>query len=393
LTLGHSYVVGLNRRLAHEMSHLGSAWEVVAAAPTYFYGPADLHPNLLEVCKNEPCPIVPLRAYFSKRIHFFFYGSALQSLLGQGWDLVHCWEEPYILSGAQVAFWTPISTRLVFRTAQNADKKFIPPFNWIENYSMSRASGWVASGFSVLSNRIMRPLYQARAHRLIPLGVDVNAFRPDPRRGAEVRRSLWWDADGPPVVGFLGRLVPEKGVQMLTRVLDRLATPWRALFVGTGPLESWLRRWARRHGDRIRICKDVCHESVPGYLNAMDVLCAPSQTFPNWREQFGRMLIEAFACGVPVVGSDSGEIPNVLEDTGVVVGEKDEEGWCSALGRLLDSEGSRRELAARGLERARTTYSWTVVARQHIEFFEEVLDSRGRRLPPTNKFAECILSS
>jgi glycosyltransferase involved in cell wall biosynthesis len=248
----------------------------------------------------------------------------------------------------------------------------------------------VASGITVTRNLLKRPLYQARAHRLIPLGVDVAAFRPNPRQGAEVRRLLGWDAGGPPVVGYLGRLVPEKGVQMLTRVLDRLATPWRALFVGTGPLEPWLKRWARRYGDRVRICADVRHEGVPGYLNAMDVLCAPSQTFPNWREQFGRMLIEAFACGLPVIGSDSGEIPNVLEDTGVVVGERDEEKWCSELGRLLESEGARRELAAHGLERARTTFTWKVVARQHIEFFEEILEARRRQLPPSNKFAECI---
>ena len=52
----------------------------------------------------------------------------------------------------------------------------------------------------------------------------------------------------------------------------------------------------------------------------MDVMCAPSQTTPKWREQFGRMLIEAFASGVPVVGSDSGEIPFVIDEAGVLVG-------------------------------------------------------------------------
>ena len=73
----------------------------------------------------------------------------------------------------------------------------------------------------------------------------------------------------------------------------------------------------------------------------MDILVAPSQTVSNWREQFGRMLIEAFACGVPVIGSDSGEIPYVIQDAGVVVGEKDELGWIAAIAELLSIPASR----------------------------------------------------
>src|SRR5262249_25192302 len=111
---------------------------------------------------------------------------------------------------------------------------------------------------------------------------------------------------------------------------------------------------------------------VPAHLSAMDVLCAPSQTMPRWREQLGRMLIEAFACGVPVAGSDSGEIPHVIRDAGVVVGEADLPGWGKALADLLESPARRAELARRGLERAQD-FSWPRVARRHIEFFEELL--------------------
>ena len=132
---------------------------------------------------------------------------------------------------------------------------------------------------------------------------------------------LGW-SDGTPVVGFLGRLVPEKGVELLTTVLDRVTTPWRALIVGSGPLEEMVSAWGRRHPDRVRVITTVQHDEVPAYLNAMDVLCAPSQTTPRWREQFGRMLIEAFASGVAVIASTSGEIPYVVADAGVLVPER-----------------------------------------------------------------------
>ena len=60
---------------------------------------------------------------------------------------------------------------------------------------------------------------------------------------------------------------------------------------------------------------------MPDYLNAMDMMCAPSETAPNWREVFGRMIVEAFACGVPIIASNSGEIPRVVADAGRIVSE------------------------------------------------------------------------
>jgi len=210
--------------------------------------------------------------------------------------------------------------------------------------------------------------------RLIPLGVDVNHFYPTPDIGLHIRHSLAWEEQGAPVIGYLGRLVSEKGLDLLMQVLNRLQTPWRALFVGAGPMEAALRTWASRYPETVQICTDVKHRDVPHYLNAIDILCAPSQTMPNWREQFGRMLIEAFACGVPVIGSDSGEIPHVLRDASVVVGEKDEQSWAQALSDLLESPLQRTELAAKGLQQARTVYAWSLIAKKYLEFFTELLD-------------------
>ncbi|WP_416233468.1 glycosyltransferase family 4 protein [Anabaena sp. UHCC 0451] len=177
-------------------------------------------------------------------------------------------------------------------------------------------------------------------------------------------------------MGYLGRFVPEKGLDLLMGVLDSLATPWRALFVGSGVMESSLRNWAKRYPEQVRICTDVKHNQVPQYLNAMDILVAPSQTVSNWQEQFGRMLIEAFACGIPVIGSDSGEIPYVIKDAGLVVGEKDQMGWIQAISDLLNSPSQRQELGQKGLERAHKVYIWPSVANQHLQFFNELSDSR-----------------
>ncbi len=371
LTVGHSYVVSLNRRLAHEMAVAGRGkWEVTCAAPPYFHGRNDLAPLTLVPSPNDAYVFEAVPAHMTSRVHVFSYGRKLRSLLRQPWDLVHAWEEPYVLAGWEISAWIQSGSKLVYRTAQSNAKRYPPPFSWFEQRSMARARGWICSGASVEQNLVSRKGYE-RPHLLSPLGVDVEFFKPDPCQRARTLDELGWKSDGPPVVGFSGRLVPAKGLSLLMRALDACTEPWRALFLGAGQMEPELRTWSARYGDNVRILR-VPHDTVPAYLNAMDILCAPSQTTPAWREQFGRMLIEAFACGVPVIGSNSGEIANVVGDAGVILDENDVAGWTHAIQDLLSSPRKRWELSESGLELARSKYTWTVIARDYLSFFDKL---------------------
>jgi glycosyltransferase involved in cell wall biosynthesis len=375
LTIGHSYVVALNRRLAHEMALAGAGrWEVTAAAPRFIQG--DLRPIELEPHAGEQCRVEPVRVYLSRKIHVMAYGQRTRSLVRSGWDMVHCWEEPYIFAGFQIARWTRRATPFVFWTAQNLAKRYPPPFSYFERYCLRRSTGWLACGQTTVDAQTERG-YANKPHCIIPLGVDTDLFCPDAAAGAAVRRELGWELDGTPVIGYLGRFVAEKGVRILSQALDSLRTPWRALFVGGGPLEAELRAWAEQFGDRVRVVTGVPHNRVPAHLNAMDVLTAPSQTLPRWKEQLGRMLIEAFACGVPVIGSDSGEIPHVISDAGRVIGEADVLGWTTALGELIESASLRAELGAAGRQRAMSQFAWPNIARRHLDFFTSLLERHG----------------
>jgi phosphatidylinositol alpha-1,6-mannosyltransferase len=373
VTVGHSYVVGLNRRLAHEMSaQANGEWEVTAVAPRYFHGSRDLRPVLAQPDQREPVRVEFIPAHLTRKVHAFYYGRGLRKLLEQA-DLVHCWEEPFIVAGAQTAWLTPHRTPLVFATFQNLSKRYPPPFNWLERYAMRRATGWIALSQSVVGALASRPIYSRRPMCQIYMGVDLRSFYPDPQSGASTRALLGWEADGPPVVGYLGRFTKEKGIDDLMAALDTINAPWRAIFVGAGPMQNTLRQWAARHGDRVRICTDVAHAAVPRYLNAMDLLVAPSRTTDAWREQFGRMLIEAFACGVPVIGSNSGEIPHVISDAGLVVPEQSPMALSAQIAALIDGPLMRRELGSRGLIRAREFFSWAGIARQHLKFFQSLM--------------------
>jgi glycosyltransferase involved in cell wall biosynthesis len=371
LTIAHSYVVGLNRRLAHEMAVQGRGeWDVTAVAPQRYGG--DLRDIKVEPVPDEACRLESVPVHCDSVPHLMFFGRGLRATLRERWDVVHCWEEPYVAAGFQIATQAPAAARLVFATFQNIAKRYPPPFVWFERGVLSRADGWIAFGRTIHDTQRARGRFASLPSRVIPPGVDVGRFAPDAAARARVRARFGWD-DTVPVIGFVGRFVDAKGIALLTTVLPKLRTPWRALFVGDGPARPHLEAFAAAYGRSVAIAPAVRHDDVPEHLNAMDLLCAPSQTTSAWREQFGRMSIEAMACGVAVVGSDSGEIPHVLGGAGLVVPERDVDGWVAAIGALLRDEDRRRTLGDLGMARARAHYGWPVIARAHLDFFHELL--------------------
>ena len=377
LTIGHSYVVALNQAVPAAIAR-DPRIELTLAAPRFHYG--DLRRIHLERLSHPDYDIVPLRAYLTRWNHVFRYESAgLRRLVKNGrFDIIHAWEEPYTWAGYQVGLAARASgARFMFRTAQSLVKRYPWPFSAFERGTRARADGWVAGGQLVFDAMTSKGFPVDRG-RVINLGVDTNVFRPssaDARR--EVRASLGLEG---PVIGYTGRLVAAKGLDVLMQALTGLDTPWSLLALGSGPYERRLRGWAARHGyeNRVRVLL-AKHDDVPRYLTAMDVLVAPSQTTPSWKEQFGRMVTEAFSCGVAVIGSDSGEIPNVIGDAGLVVGESDVAGWTAAIRRMLEDPTLREDLARRGYERCRARYSVTRIAERYVDFYQELAQFPPRR--------------
>ncbi|MBA2440381.1 MAG: glycosyltransferase family 4 protein, partial [Thermoleophilaceae bacterium] len=171
-------------------------------------------------------------------------------------------------------------------------------------------------------------------------------------------------------VGFAGRLVPEKGLDILVDAIHRLGVGVELVIVGDGPLRSWLQE-ADLGGAGLRVLTGLGHDEMAGAYATMDVLVLPSRTTSTWAEQFGRVLVEALWCGVPVVGSDSGEIPWVIDITGggLVFPENDAAALAVVLGELRANPGERTMLAERGRRAVRETFGVPAVA----DDLEEVL--------------------
>jgi len=374
LTIGHSYCVAMNRGIVREVAR-DSNFEITVAAPKFFYG--DLRPIAIEPePAGSPLKVVGLATTLSRYIHVFRYdGSALRELLRSGdFDVVHAWEEPYVAAGFQIArALRNDSARFCFRTAQSYVKRYPPPFGYFERTVLARAQGWIA-GASLVQKAMLDRGYPGETGRVLNLAVDVGKFHPLPRDArAEVQREL---ALPNPVIGFVGRLTKAKGLDVLMQAMDELGSSreWGLLLLGSGEYQQKIERWAKDRGwsDRVRILL-VNHSDVPRYLGSMDLLVAPSQTMKNWREQFGRMIIEAFACGVPVIGSDSGEIPFVIGDAGVIVAEADPVALARSIDQLVQSAADRQELRERGIARV-AQYSTTSIALQYREFYRWLAD-------------------
>lgn len=142
-------------------------------------------------------------------------------------------------------------------------------------------------------------------------------------------------------IGFAGRFLQEKGVLDLLQAAQSVTGHVRVLMVGDGPLRETLRSWTLPNG-YVDVVTGVKHADMPGKFAEMDLLVLPSRTTPQWAEQFGRVLVEALACGTPVVGSSSGEIPWVVSETGG--GVLFPEGDVNKLGEVLDHLSSNRSL-------------------------------------------------
>jgi glycosyltransferase involved in cell wall biosynthesis len=369
LTIGHSYCVAMNRASARELArHPG--FEITVAAPSFFQG--DLRPIALEPePPGSPLRLVPLDTRFSRFIHIFRYdSSALRALIRDGeFDVVHAWEEPYIFAGYQIAKALNTSpARFCFRTAQSYVKRYPPPFGYFERSVLARAQGWIA-GASLVYEAMLSKGFPKDTGRILNLAVDLAQFQPlAPAVRAQVAQELGLE---PPLIGFIGRLTRAKGLDVLMQAMDKVggSRPWSLLLLGSGEYQSRIEDWAAAKGwsNRVQV-KLVKHSEVPRYVGCMDLLVAPSQSMKNWREQFGRMIIEAFACGVPVVGSDSGEIPFVIGDAGRVVAESDVASWARTIEQLLDSQEERDTLKNRGLARA-PRYSAVTIAQQYGEYY------------------------
>jgi exopolysaccharide biosynthesis WecB/TagA/CpsF family protein len=204
----------------------------------------------------------------------------------------------------------------------------------------------------------------------VRMGVNLKSFYPGNKAEARQRLGLPVKAA---IVGFAGRFIEEKGVSDLIAAAARIPH-LRLLLIGDGPARAaWLGQ-AQEAGVLVDM-RTLKHEQMATAFRAMDVACLPSRSSPAWKEQFGRVLVEAMACGTPVLGSDSGAIPAVIAGAGLTYPEGDVRALGLALARLL-----KKPPRAAALKRART-FAWKSVAEDLAKHFKGPVSRRLNTVP------------
>ena len=177
------------------------------------------------------------------------------------------------------------------------------------------------------------------------------------------------------IVGFVGRLVDEKGVVVLLDAVERCNGVGLVL-AGTGPLEEEIARRSRGAlRGRVAALGMLTRDDVWRMLAGVDILALPSLTREGWSEQFGLVLGEAMALSVPLIGSSSGAIPEVTGDAGMIVPEGSVESLTEAIRTLAADASLRKRFGENGRRRYELEFTVDACAGRISRLF----DSCGRR--------------
>lgn len=182
------------------------------------------------------------------------------------------------------------------------------------------------------------------------------------------------DVPAPPqfTIGFVGRLAAEKGVFDLLDAFSALDDDSQLLYVGDGPDRRKLENLACERGlkDRVAFAGLAPRDRLGKYYDRMSVLVLPSRSTPTWKEQFGVVLAEAMVLGIPVIGSSSGAIPEVVGEAGFIFPEGDVASLTERLQTLRDDVRMRAAIAASARSRGTAMYTPQAMASQLRDVFE-----------------------
>ena len=277
-------------------------------------------------------------------------------------DLVQIEEEPTTIAAKQVlGAARRLGIPVVLLTHQNVDLQLDWWLRWKHRRLLKKLTGLVAG--SDLAGTLARQDAPNLPIAVIPQLGAIAPHEPQhvPHEGL--------------AIGFVGRLVPQKGLDNLLQALAlQRSAKWRLTIVGDGPERERLEQLASelRLAARVRWTGGLPAEQVANLWPDLDVLVMPSRGSAQWRESNGQILMEAMAHEVAVLGTNSGVIPELIGDAGIVVPDGDLESMAAALESLSDLN-TRRNLAQAARARALRLYSDDAIAERTLEFWRQVV--------------------
>jgi len=365
LMISKACLMGIYQRKLEEIARFPDVELTVAVPPSWRDGSRLIR---LERAHTTGYDLVVEPIAFNGSFHLHFYPRLARLLRTFAPDVVHVDEEPYNFATFHALRLARRSgARVLWFTWQNLNRRYPLPFRLIERYNLRHADYGVAGSQGAAT--VWREKGFAGPLAVIPqFGVDPDIFAPRPAERDPARGF---------VIGYAGRLVPEKGADLLLEAVAGMGGMWRLTVMGAGPERGRLEGLARRLGldDKVSFEGVIPSLRMPAFYRELDALVLPSRSRPNWVEQFGRVLVEAMACGVPVIGSDCGEIPTVVGDAGLIFPEEDVGVLRQHLMRLMREADLWTDLARRGRQRVLAHFTQAQIAAQTVAVYRTMTDT------------------
>ena len=226
-------------------------------------------------------------------------------------------------------------------------------------------------GVAACATKSMENARQIGLPAEVPVTVNyLPVFGPDD--GANRAEPLPWKGHDSFTIGFAGALTEQKGWKVLLKAVEKLPENFKVFLAGDGDQRQELVAWLERPFLNGRACYGgfLSHDRLFATIPSFDVLVLPSITLPPSPEQFGCVLAEAMACGVPVIGSDSGAIPETIGDAGLIIPEGNASAIADAIIRISEDNELRQRFITLGLERYRTYYSCATYAKSIVKLLQ-----------------------
>jgi glycosyltransferase involved in cell wall biosynthesis len=378
LILSKACIVGAYQKKLEEMA-ASPGVELTVVVPPSWNDPRD--PMRLERVHTKGYELIVTDIVFNGNYHMHFYPKLGQIVRRVKPDIFHIDEEPYNLATfLAMRLAQSVRAGTVIFSWQNLLRRYPPPFNWMERYVLNHADALLA-GNSEAAKVWERKGYPGPIHFIPQFGVDPNIYYRHQRPTRQGRISVFKQRTARPptqpvlVIGYVGRLVEEKGLEILLHATSRLTGPWTLQLLASGPDRERLEKMTQWLGIAPRVTFDQKLPSthLPHYLSGLDALVLPSLTRPNWKEQFGRVLIEAMACDVVTVGARSGAIPEVIADAGLTFAEGSVEELQIQLQQLIDNVSLREELRQKGRQRVKDHYTQAAIAANTVKVYRQIM--------------------
>jgi len=247
-------------------------------------------------------------------------------------------------------------------TCHGSDINLAMPNNKELYNNVLEQAGKVIFVSNALLNKAKSLGYSGKNAVVIPNGMEPETFKPLDKE--KIKRELGLSKK---VVGFVGNLVFIKRADKFPEIFENISSNKDVEFivVGDGELRENIEKECQKRNLNVKFVGRVSQDKVPYYMNAMDVMILPSRN-----EGWPCVVLEAQACGVPVVGSSNGGIPEAIGDGGITVeeGEDFEKRFAEAVVELLKNPIERDYLRERALG-----FSWENIVKQEVAVYEEVL--------------------